>query len=641
MSRADRNLLFGLLALQNNFIDRDGLVDAFHRWVNDRSAPLDRILLDRGALTPSRHLLLAGLVEEHLKIHGDDPARSLAALSSIDSVRADLSRIADPDLQASLVHVSAGRRDEDPNRTVSYVSLGESTSAGSRFRVLRPHAKGGLGQVSVALDQELDRPVALKQIQDRHADDPHSRARFVQEAEITGKLEHPGIIPVYGLGHDARGRPFYAMRFIQGDSLKQAIAAFHGDATLKRDAAGRNTRLRELLRRFTDVCNAVAYAHSRGVLHRDLKPSNIMLGPYGETLVVDWGLAKTVGAAPAEPAAGAASSLTEGPIRLSGLSRSHAETVAGSMIGTPAFASPEQVSGRLDLLGPASDIYGLGATLYALLTGRPPVAADELEEVLRRVQKGEIPSPRSLDPAIPKPLEAICLKAMALKPEDRYPSPRALAEDLTRWLDDAPVSAWREPLRTRVSRWSRRHQTAVSVVAACSLMALLFLWLAAARAARQARIVANYEIAAVRQAQILANYGVTAEALVDVIEIMTDQERPAVAALPQSPAAIVPPAPPRAVAEPVVATATPVPVHTQQALEALRHRFQDVKSRLETGGQGPMAMRVDAIIKRYDTKIKHQLGSSGSPFQTATTPEPPGFDGGLGAGTMPIQMLGD
>jgi hypothetical protein len=299
------------------------------------------------------------------------------------------------------------------------------------------------------------------------------------------------------------------------------------------------------------------------------------------------------------------------------------------------------VSGRLDLLGPASDVYGLGATLYALLTGRPPVAADELEEVLRRVQKGEILPPRSLDPTIPKPLEAICLKAMALKPEDRYPSPRVLAEDVTRWLDDAPVSAWREPLGTRVSRWSRRHQTAVSVVAACSLMALLFLWLAAVRAARQARIVADYEIAAVRQAQILANYGVTAEALVDVIEIMTDPERPGVVALPQSPSAIVPPAPPRAVAEPVVATATPVPVHTQQALEALRHRFQDIKSRLETGGQGQMAMRVEAIIKRYDTKIKQQLGSSGPPFRTAATPGPAGFGGGLEAAETPLTLLGD
>src|SRR5262249_41797682 len=158
------------------------------------------------------------------------------------------------------------------------------------------------------------RPVALKELQDRHADEPHSRARFVQEAEITGKLEHPGIIPVYGLGHDASGRPFYAMRFIQGDSLKEAITAFHGDQALKRGAGARAARLRQLLRRFTDVCNAVAYAHSRGVLHRDLKPGNILLGPYGETLLVDWGLAKTLGAATTEPPSGDGPSLTEGPI---------------------------------------------------------------------------------------------------------------------------------------------------------------------------------------------------------------------------------------------------------------------------------------------------------------------------------------
>jgi serine/threonine-protein kinase len=360
--------------------------------------------------------------------------------------------------------------DDDPYRTLSQVSLGEPTSAGSRFRVLRPHAKGGLGQVSVAIDQELDRPVALKEIQDCHADEPHSRARFVQEAEITGKLEHPGIIPVYGLGHDASGRPFYAMRFIQGDSLKEAIAAFHGDGALKRDAGARSLRLRDLLRRFTDVCNAVAYAHARGVLHRDLKPGNIMLGPYGETLVVDWGLAKPLGrSSSAEPPPSDGPALAEGPIRLSALSGSRAETVAGSLVGTPAYASPEQVAGRLDLLGPHSDVYGLGATLYALLTGRPPVEANEMEEVLRRVQKGAIPPPRSIDPTIPRPLEAVCLKALAMRPEDRYASARELARDIENWLADEAVSAWREPISQRARRWARRHRTAV----AAAMVALL------------------------------------------------------------------------------------------------------------------------------------------------------------------------
>src|SRR5262249_25084566 len=143
-------------------------------------------------------------------------------------------------------------------------------------------------------DAELNREVALKEIQDRHADDPLSRARFVLEAEITGGLEHPGIVPVYGLGHHQDGRPYYAMRFVKGDSLKEAIARFHEPAP-GRDPGERALALRKLLRRFLDVCNAVEYAHSRGVLHRDLKPGNILLGPYGETLVVDWGLAKATG----------------------------------------------------------------------------------------------------------------------------------------------------------------------------------------------------------------------------------------------------------------------------------------------------------------------------------------------------------
>ncbi len=350
--------------------------------------------------------------------------------------------------------------------------------------MLRPHARGGLGEVSVALDQELDRQVALKEIQEKHADDPASRARFVQEAEITGKLEHPGIIPVYGLGHDASGRPFYAMRFIAGDSLREAIAAFHDRSRqhLSRDA--RNARLRELLRRFTDVCNAVAYAHSRGVLHRDLKPGNIMLGPYGETLVVDWGLAKAAGAATRDPTTQptspdhVSSADPESLIRLSSQSGPRSDTLAGSPMGTPAYASPEQVTGNMERLGTATDIYGLGATLYALLTGRPPVVSEDLMEVIQRVCKGDIPPPTSIDPTVPKPLESICRKAMALEPHDRYSSARALAEDVTRWLDDAPVMAYREPLSVRIGRYIRRHQRMTSSAAAAVLVGLIALWIA-------------------------------------------------------------------------------------------------------------------------------------------------------------------
>jgi serine/threonine protein kinase len=483
MSRsADCNLLFGLLALQNNFIDRDALLDAFSRWVHDRAIPLGQILRDRGALSPDEHDLLQALVAKHLEKFGGDPEKSLQHLSSIGSLRQDLSRIADVDVQARLTQVSAAHQDDDPYRTVPQPSVGDSTSAGSRFRILRPHAKGGLGQISVALDQELDRPVALKEIQDRHADEPHSRARFVQEAEITGKLEHPGIIPVYGLGHYADGRPFYAMRFIKGDSLMEAIAAFHADESLKRDPSRRALRLRELLRRFQDVCNAIAYAHSRGVLHRDLKPGNIMLGPYGETLVVDWGLAKPMGQ---EEESVRSTALAEGPIRLSGLSGSRAETVPGSMVGTPAYASPEQVTGQLHLLKPASDVYSLGATLYCLLTGRVPFAGDDIGELLGKVQRGELVRPRLLDPSIDPALEAVCLKAMALEPGDRYASCRALAENIERWMADEPVSAYREPLSRRARRWANRNRTAVTAAAVALVLGVVGTTLGLIEARRQ------------------------------------------------------------------------------------------------------------------------------------------------------------
>jgi serine/threonine protein kinase len=310
-------------------------------------------------------------------------------------------------------------------------SVGASTSSGLRFRVLRPHAKGGLGIVFVAQDEELHREVALKEIQVQHADRDDSRARFLLEAEITGGLEHPGIVPVYGLGHYDDGRPYYAMRFIRGDSLQEAIERFHRADGPGRDHGERTLALRQLLRRFVDVCNAVAYAHSRGVLHRDLKPGNIMLGQYGETLVVDWGLAKAVGRAAGED--GSAEEILR-PTAATG----SAATRMGSAIGTPMFMSPEQAAGMLDQLGPASDVYSLGATLYCLLTGRAAVEGRELEEVLRRVQRGEFPPPRQVKREVPQPLEGVCLKAMVLRPEDRYPTARALAGDVEKWLADEP-----------------------------------------------------------------------------------------------------------------------------------------------------------------------------------------------------------
>src|SRR5262245_664520 len=177
----------------------------------------------------------------------------------------------------------------EPARSTPPAAAAPGSGAG-RYSILFEHARGGLGVVYLASDRELGRTVALKEIQEQHANDPGSRARFLFEAEVTGRLEHPGIVPVYGLGCHADGRPYYAMRFIQGESMHAAIRRFHAADGKPRDATERALALRGLLKRFIDACNAVAFAHGKGIIHRDLKPSNVMLGEYGETLVVDWGL---------------------------------------------------------------------------------------------------------------------------------------------------------------------------------------------------------------------------------------------------------------------------------------------------------------------------------------------------------------
>ena len=335
----------------------------------------------------------------------------------------------------------------------------------SRFHIIRPHAKGGLGEVFLALDQELNREVALKQIQDRHADDSISRSRFMIEAEVTGCLEHPGIVPVYSLGRYRDGRPYYAMRFIRGDSLKKSISRFHQAERPDRDPGQRSLEFRNLLSRFLDVCDSIDYAHSRGILHRDIKPDNVMLGNHGETLVVDWGLAKALGKSEAPEAVPLI------PLASSGTTA----TLHGSTIGTPQFMSPEQANGELDRLGPPSDVYSLGATLYQILVGKIPFSGQNLRELLKNVREGCFPRPREVKLEVPAPLEAICLKAMSLQIEDRYQTARSLAEDVESWLADEPVSAWTEPWNVRLERWAKRHKTAVvafTVLAATTIIGL-------------------------------------------------------------------------------------------------------------------------------------------------------------------------
>ncbi len=351
-------------------------------------------------------------------------------------------------------------QDSDPYATTASREhhAGESKH---RFTVLRTHQKGGLGCVSIALDEELNREIALKEILPAHADHQENRTRFVREAEITGALEHPGIVPVYSLGQFADGRPYYAMRFIRGMNLHVAIEDYHND---KSKTAEKQLAFRQLLTKIIDVCQALEYAHSRGVIHRDIKPSNIMLGDYGETLLVDWGLAKTLkdgyqtDASPMPPV-----NTTE--------RANSTQTQIGRVVGTPSFMSPEQAAGRLDSLRGTSDIYSLGVTLYQLLTGGPAFRGTE-EEVLGNVQMGRFKRPREVNRRIPRPLEAICLKAMARMPNERYQSAREMSDDLERFLGDERVLAYREPLPAKAWRWIRNHRTWVLSSAAALTVAV-------------------------------------------------------------------------------------------------------------------------------------------------------------------------
>ena len=413
----DRDFWFGLIALRGGFVDHAVLMRTVEATSRADLPSLGSFLRESGCLTAEVCRRIEAEVDQQLNRFGpatmaDPYATALPARWEPASGTSRASR--DPgdsstlpldsdDPYATRAFVPPPRAegpDQAPNAEPTFDAfLGQSR----RFHRLRLLAKGGLGAVFIAHDSELNREVALKEIQERHSDDLNSRARFLLEAEITGSLEHPGIVPIYGLGQYPNGSPYYAMRLIHGDTLTGAIGEFHRADGPARDPGERAIALRKLLVRFIEACDAVAYAHSKGVIHRDIKPNNIMIGPFGETLVVDWGLAKVLGRSGPKVVEADDSVIETGEPAIAGSASSLVETVRGTSIGTPHFMSPEQAAGDVDHLGPASDIYSLGATLYVLITGRLPFEGLDLGEVLTRTQLGEFPPPRQVNRLVPAP----------------------------------------------------------------------------------------------------------------------------------------------------------------------------------------------------------------------------------------------
>jgi len=355
-----------------------------------------------------------------------------------------------------ILHSKAGDSIAEANDSAPKVA------AASEYADLEFHAQGGLGEVFTARDRNLHRRVALKFIRAEHAQRSDVRERFLFEAEVTGRLDHPGVAPVYSVGESPDGRPFYAMRFIRGKKLTTAIAAYHSAETAKGDRNQERLALCTLIRQLASAAKTLAYAHHRGVAHLDIKPDNIMIGSYGETLIVDWGLAT-----PLDDAKRYALTMVEPQTRI--IDRSGAPS--GSVGGTLPFMSPEQLEETWGEVGPASDVYALGVTLYNILTGRLPFNGGDIELDYREPKcAGRFPLPSKSGRNVPEALEAVCIHAMSPRPEKRYEKATDFADDLERWLADEPVSVYEEGWGEQLVRSTRRHRNRTISAAAATLL---------------------------------------------------------------------------------------------------------------------------------------------------------------------------
>lgn len=303
------------------------------------------------------------------------------------------------------------------------------------YQIIREIAAGGMGVVYQAKHIKLDRMIALKMLLSNESIGVEERKRFKAEAMAVAKLDHPGIVPIYDAG-EVNGRPYLAMAYVDGESLAQRVQR-------KGPMPPRSA-----VKLIVEIAQAIQHAHDKGIIHRDLKPQNILITENDLAQVTDFGIAKHQESA---------ANLTQ----------------TGQIVGTPAYMPPEQASGNLSDVGVRSDVYGLGATLYFLLTARPPFQAANLNEVLRQVIESEPLSPRKLDPLLLPDVETICLKCLAKSPKERYESAASFAEDLVRWLNDEPIKARPASWLERTWKWCRRKPLSAGLSATATLAVIL------------------------------------------------------------------------------------------------------------------------------------------------------------------------
>ena len=416
----DRNLLFGIFVVQLKQVTPTQLMEVAAAWAVEPECDLSHRLVEGGHLTERNRQLLSDLVDQAVRAHDGNATVALEAFGGEEQVHRSY--------RGSIVLIGSEGVSRATDRAIDQAeadpdSVPAVQETPGRYTDITEHGRGGMGRVLLVQDQHLGRDIALKELlplPGAKTDEPTPvrlsgphMARFLQEARITGQLEHPSVVPVYELGHRKDGTLYYTMKLVRGKTLAEAI----------RQCGSLKERLK-LLPHFVDLCQAIAYAHSRGVIHRDIKPSNVMVGEFGETVVLDWGLAKAKDRKDIH-ADGLAKTLK---VMNFGDEADLQKTQYGSALGTPVYMAPEQAKGELDQIDERSDVYSLGAVLYELLALQTPFAGLSVRQTLHHVVHEEPKPIRSIDPDVPMELVQICERAMRKDPEERYESAQVLAE---------------------------------------------------------------------------------------------------------------------------------------------------------------------------------------------------------------------
>ncbi|QDT67024.1 protein kinase domain-containing protein [Calycomorphotria hydatis] len=421
-SEIDRNLLFGVLALQSDLIDSRQFVDACTLWASRKETPLAEILIEQHALDEEDREHVEYLLCRKLKKNNDNIQSSLAGTP--ESIRQIMTSIESTEVKQSLAGVFETQSGSPATTIVGRIEQ-------DRIRRKTLHSTGGIGHIWLAQDNVIEREIALKELRADRSD-AANRERFRREAKLTGQLEHPGIIPVHDYKESEDGTHcYYTMRFVRGRTLSEVIKTYHDSRS---ESDPQTPVLFELLEYFVSICNTIAFAHSKRVLHRDLKGENVIVGNFGEVVVLDWGLAKQL-----EQTDYTNDELAETVIHSATSSDNAAEnspgqTMQGETLGTPAYMAPEQALGNINQVDERTDVYGLAAILYEILTGHPPFHSGKIVDVLRQVVEEPPTKPSELNPHVPTELEAICLEGLAKSPDDRPTSARVLASSVRAWI---------------------------------------------------------------------------------------------------------------------------------------------------------------------------------------------------------------